>query len=294
MTALPRLGIVGSGPVARAIAGAHRAAGGGVACVISRDEARAAGLAAACGASRSSTDVQDLAGAGVVLVCVSDRALADVGARLAGARLGAIPVLHTSGAFDGAELLVRAPGAALVVGSLHPLQSFPAGLAGAEGVRALAARVPGVHWFHEGAGADDARGLVAAWGGAFHGLSPGGKALYHAAAAIVSNHTVALFADATRLFAAAGVPPEESRPALATLLEGTAANLRTVGVPAALTGPVARGDVATVRRHVAALSQAAPELLAAYRVLARRAIVVACEKGAVDAATAVALDEALG
>jgi predicted short-subunit dehydrogenase-like oxidoreductase (DUF2520 family) len=154
-------------------------------------------------------------------------------------------------------------------------------------------RVPGIHWFHEGEGRDEARSMVALWRGTCHALAPGGKALYHAGAAIVSNHAVALFADATRLLAAAGVPPDEARPALAALLAGTAANLAAVGVPAALTGPVARGDVVTVRSHVAALRAAAPDLLDAYRALARRAVVVAREKGTIDGAVAASLEDEL-
>ena len=110
---------------------------------------------------------------------------------------------------------------------------------------------------------------------------------------MLSNHAVALFADATRLFAAAGVAPEASRPALAQLLLGTASNLAAVGVPAALTGPVARGDVSTVLRHLVAIEASAPEMLEAYRAMARRAVVVALAKGTIDAAGAAELTRVL-
>ena len=254
-------------------ASAWAAARGTVTTIVSRDPARAAALAASCGA-RPSTDLAGLRDAEVVVVAVPDRAVADVGAAIARA-LAASPaspastvplVLHTSGALEGAELLRTAGAARFPAGSLHPLQSFPAGAAVSHEV--LAARVAGTHWFHEGDGEAEARAMVALWRGAFHRLAPGGKPLYHAGAAILSNHTVALFADATRLFAAAGVPAAEAHPALAELLAGTAANLASVGVPAALTGPIARGDAGTVRRHVAALRSAVPELIPAYRELA--------------------------
>lgn len=297
MTALPRLAIVGTGAVARALGLSYRAAGGTVAVVISRDAGRAAALGASCGAP-GSADAGAAGAADVVLVCVPDGAVPGVGARLAAALGDSGPVvLHTSGALPSSALRAASPGPGAPVlrtGSLHPLQSFPAGAAGPEADRRLAASVAGIHWFHEGDGEVPARALVSAWDGRFHALTTGAKVLYHAGAAMVSNHAVALFADATRLLAAAGVAPGESRAALATLLEGTAANLRAVGVPDALTGPVARGDGGTVRRHVEALRLRAPELLDAYRAMARRAIVVALEKGTIDAAAARDLDAALG
>jgi predicted short-subunit dehydrogenase-like oxidoreductase (DUF2520 family) len=291
MTA-PRLAFVGTGAVATALASAWAAARGAVTAIVSREPSRAAALAASCGA-RPSADFADLRDADVVVVAVPDRAVAEVGRSIARAlAASAAPlVLHTSGALEGAELLRTAGAARFPAGSLHPLQSFPALSSG--GGAALAARVAGSHWFHEGEGAEPARAMVARWGGTFHALRPGGKPLYHAGAAILSNHAVALFADATRLFAAAGVAPSDARPALAALLAGTAANLAAVGVPDALTGPVARGDVATVGRHVAALRASAPEVLAAYREMARRALLVAREKGSIDDATASALEAAL-
>jgi predicted short-subunit dehydrogenase-like oxidoreductase (DUF2520 family) len=293
VSATLRIVLVGTGPVARAIAAAHGAAGGRVEAVWSRDGRRAQALIADCGAEGAAYDLRVVHRADAVLVCVADRAVAEAGQWIGAFAGDRVPVLHTSGALAGSALRSSPLGSKLRAGSLHPLQSFPAGLEGPSGARTLAARVPGTHWFHEGEGADVARALVALWGGVFHALAPGGKALYHAGAAVVSNHTVALFADATRLLAAAGVPPDESRAALATLLEGTAANLRAVGVPAALTGPVARGDVATVRRHLEALRAAAPELVESYAAMARRAVVVALEKGAIDDTTAQALVAAL-
>lgn len=269
---LPALVAVGTGPVARALVRGWSDAGGPVAAVISRDPSRSRAVAAACGAPGASADLAGLGRAGIVVVAVPDRAVAGVGEMLRTA--GAVcPVLHTSGVLAASEL-----GAGLLAGSLHPLQSFPSG--GVEdGGRSGAARLPGTHWFHEGEGLEVARTAVAAWRGAFHALAPGAKSLYHAAAVMVSNHTVTLFADATACLDAAGIAPEASRPALAALLAGTAANLASLGAPEALTGPVARGDVATVRRHVDALRRLDPGLLAAYAVMARRTVRVARAKG---------------
>lgn len=286
MSSSPRLSFVGTGPVARALALAYRDAGGEVTAVVSRTAERAREVAARCGAGRGTTDVADALAAEVVVVAVPDRALADVGARIAAAaRPGGAVVFHTSGGLAGAALGAGVPRA----GSLHPLQSFP----DLADDRALAARAAGAHWFHEGEGKDEAAAMVRVWKGTLHAIAPGGKALYHAGAAVLSNHTVALFDAALRLFAAAGVPPSEAHAPLAALLTGTAQNVASAGVPAALTGPVARGDAATVRAHLDALRRTAPELLESYVAMARRALVVARAKGSLEDAAALEIEALL-
>jgi predicted short-subunit dehydrogenase-like oxidoreductase (DUF2520 family) len=89
-------------------------------------------------------------------------------------------------------------------------------------------------------------------------LRPQDKALYHAAADLVSNYVVTLVDMATRLWQQYGADPESAAEALLPLLQGTVNNLRRLGLPDALTGPIARGDLGTVRRHLAALEAAAP------------------------------------
>ena len=90
------------------------------------------------------------------------------------------------------------------------------------------------------------------------------------------------------------MPRREAAPAILKLAEGTLENIRSVGIPEALTGPVERGDVETVRRHVAALVSGAPELSGAYAALGRRAIEAALAKGSIGRAQAKRLDAALG
>lgn len=287
---LPVLAVVGTGAVARAVARLHADAGGTIRCVASRADARAAALAGRVRA-RAAHDDADLLGADVVLVAVADRAVPDVGRRLARVPGAARPiVLHTSGALAGSDL----GGPPLSAGSLHPLQSFPPPSDDGEGGdRELAQRARGCHWFHEGDGEDVARTLVAAWGGTFHPLAAGAKVLYHAAAAIVSNHTVALFDAATQLLDAAGTLPGEARAPLASLLAGTTANLAAKGPLDALTGPVVRGDVETVVRHVQALRGAAPHLVPSYVEAALLAVDVGVRRGSLDAAAAARLRDVL-
>jgi len=94
----------------------------------------------------------------------------------------------------------------------------------------------------------------------------------------VSNHAVALVDAGVEVLTSVGLDRAQATRALAGLLASTAANLSRVGLPEALTGPIARGDVAVVARHLLALRPLG-EIAALYRVTARRVSKVAAEKG---------------
>jgi predicted short-subunit dehydrogenase-like oxidoreductase (DUF2520 family) len=100
------------------------------------------------------------------------------------------------------------------------------------------------------------------------------RTAYHAAASIASNFLVALEESAAELLAEAGV--KDARELLAPLVLRTAANWAERG-PAALTGPIARGDDATVDRHLAELRERAPELVPLYEALAERTRAIAAQ-----------------
>jgi predicted short-subunit dehydrogenase-like oxidoreductase (DUF2520 family) len=123
-------------------------------------------------------------------------------------------------------------------------------------------------------------------------IPAGEKGRYHAAAVFASNFPTVLAAVAERLLASAGVPAAEAGPAVRHLLSSAAANLAGGDTALALTGPVVRGDVDTVRRHVEALA-ATPEVLALYRALSAVALELARAAGA-DPAALAAIDEVLG
>jgi predicted short-subunit dehydrogenase-like oxidoreductase (DUF2520 family) len=181
----------------------------------------------------------------VVLLCVPDRAIADVAA---GLELGPW-VGHVSG---GTPLAALAPHVRRF--SLHPLQTFthdrgPEQLDGAwaavtgasEEALTVATSLAEVLGLHPIALADEHR------------------ALYHAGAAIASNYLVTLRRAAGELLAAADIPPESLDPLMRRVIEN--------GFQ--LTGPLQRGDWETVERHRAAIAEQAPELLEAYDALAR-------------------------
>jgi len=97
-----------------------------------------------------------------------------------------------------------------------------------------------------------------------------GRAAYHAAASVASNFLVTLQAAAETIAAGAGLQPEQARALLAPLVRQTVENIAELGPQAALTGPIARGDDATVAAQRAAVEETAPELLELFDELVDR------------------------
>ena len=135
--------------------------------------------------------------------------------------------------------------------------------------------------------------LVADLGGTPLILRAEDKALYHAAAVLASNYVVTLAKLATDLWLRLGQERPAALKALLPLIQGAVDNLNAVGLPAALTGPIARGDVPTVRRHLEALADAAPSLQTVYRDLALETIPVALARGGLSEAAAIELRDLL-
>lgn len=144
-------------------------------------------------------------------------------------------VIHLSGVL-GLDVLEGHPRRA----AMHPLVPLPSPDLGAERLRGA--------WFAV-VGDPEVDLLVRALGGRSFGVDEDARALYHAAAVISSNHVVALLGQAERVAALAGVPFE----VMLDLARDNIDNVRRLGPAAALTGPAARGDDATIARHLEAL-----------------------------------------
>lgn len=106
-------------------------------------------------------------------------------------------------------------------------------------------------------------------------IEPEKKKLYHCAAVMASNHIVALAALSTKMLEDCGFPPEAAEKALAPLITGNAESVGRLGAKKALTGPVERGDCATVENHLKILNEETREI---YRMLSRVLVDVAEEK----------------
>lgn len=197
------------------------------------------------------------AGTRLVLLAVPDGAVAEVAAALAP---GEAVVAHVAGSL-GLDVLWPHER----VASLHPLVS----LADAE----LGARRLTGAWFAT-AGDPVVLEVVEALGGRSVQVADADRARYHAAAAVAANHLVALLGQVDRLARSIDVPLE----AYLDLARGALDNVAEVGPAAALTGPVARGDRATVARHLAAIPESER---AAYALLAEAAQRLVDEREAV-------------
>jgi predicted short-subunit dehydrogenase-like oxidoreductase (DUF2520 family) len=254
-----RIGIIGSGTMGGAI-GLLWAEAGHQILFSSRNPHELMDLVQSA-APRASAGYADAAAffGDVILLAVLDSAIAEVAADLV-LRPGTI-VLHLSGS-RGIEALDCLPEGA-VPGCYHPLQSFAPQTDPALVVPPYCLAIEGPP-----AALSAARALAEATGHPAVTLRPGGKAAYHAAAVLASNCLVALEAAATRVMGLAGAPEEERWTLLWPLVVGTLANLKSGEFAAAITGPVPRGDAATVERNLAAIGddEAAAEL---YRVLGR-------------------------
>jgi predicted short-subunit dehydrogenase-like oxidoreductase (DUF2520 family) len=239
-----RVGVVGAGRVGTALAAALREAGVGV-----EGPAGRGGVPSGCDA---------------IVLCVPDAEIEAAAATVA----GAAPLTgHTSGATP-LSALAAAGGAAF---GLHPLQSFAAGPGPEAGTGPSEAAGRSPLALFAGAGCAVAGSTPEALGFAaglarLLGMTPfeiddEGRAAYHAAASVASNFLVTLQAAAEQIAAGAGLELDEARRLLLPLVRRTVDNLAALGPERALTGPVARGDEATVAAQRRAVAETAPELL---------------------------------
>jgi predicted short-subunit dehydrogenase-like oxidoreductase (DUF2520 family) len=193
-------------------------------------------------------------------------------------------LLHCAGATSSAEVLGGVAERVAGIGTMHPLSAIADGKAA---MRALKGTVFGVEG--DEAGRATANKLIHALGGIVLALDGRQMAAYHAAAALASNYLVATLDAAASVLASAGVGEKEAAQALVPLAEGALKNIALHGTTGGLTGPVRRGDAATVSRHLEAL-HASPALAEIYRVLARRAVEIAGRIDGPDAPDRAGLD----
>ncbi len=221
----------------------------------------------------------------VVILAVRDDAIRPLAGALAAA--GAIDsrqvVLHLSGV-HGQEALGPLVGSRAALGSLHPLQTISEPERAAERLKGAWAAVEGMP-----RAVETAEQLAHDVGLRPFRIASQAKPMYHAGAVFASNYFVVVEAVAQRLLRHAGLTEAEAWQALRPLVEGTLENLGRLGPLGALTGPVARGDEATIRRHVEALTQ---DDAALYRVLGRAALELAQKRG-MDEGTAARIAAAL-
>jgi predicted short-subunit dehydrogenase-like oxidoreductase (DUF2520 family) len=235
------------------------------------------------GQGKPSTDTISTAqSAKLVFITTPDQAIETVCTEIA-ARHGFQPgamVFHCSGALPSC-ILESARCCKAHIASLHPIQSF------AEVNQAIKL-LPGSYFGFEGDASVKAvaKQLVAALGGKWLEISTQDKPLYHAAAVFACNYVTTLLDIGVRLLEAIGIGKQDAFAALLPLLKGTLNNLESLGLPQALTGPIARGDKQTVIHHLEALKEKLPELIRLYTKLGEQTINIGRDKGSLSPAAA--------
>ncbi|WOQ69239.1 Rossmann-like and DUF2520 domain-containing protein [Microbacterium limosum] len=227
--------VVGAGRLGRPLARALSAAGSTVTGPFGRDQAL------------------DTRRVDAVVLCVPDAAIADAASTVRASGFGGV-IVHTSGATP-----LRGSGADA---GLHPLQTFT-GDEEPEAFAGVGCAIAGI----TPEALDAARALAEALGLRAFEVRDEQRAGYHAAASVASNYLVTLLDAAEQVAATAGLDGADARALLHPLVAATVANWASLGPSGALTGPVARGDDATVRRQRAAIESDAPHLLPLFDVL---------------------------
>ena len=271
------VGFIGAGRTATAIAPALLQAGWVVAAVSSLGHDSATNLAKQIGglACRDNQAVADKSK--LVFITTPSDVIPEVVKEIDW-RPGQM-IVHCSGA-DSKEVLGAAVTKGALAGVLHPLQSFAMGssTSALEGITfSLEADEPLLSLL---------KGLVGRLKANWIVIQASERPLYHASAAIVSNYLVTLLGAAAVIWTQFGASSQATANALLPLMKGTIANIEKAGLPNALTGPISRGDVGTVKQHLKALRKDAPEYEALYRELGRVTIPIARAAGTLDSAGA--------
>jgi len=266
------LAIVGAGRVGRALGRLLRQRGWRIGAVVARSKATARAAAKVIGAGRPQSSITaGLLETDVILICTPDAAVAAAADELAGvagrASLRGKIVLHTSGAVSSSVLAPLARCGAWT-GSMHPMQTFG---------RRSAPRLEGVIFGLEG----DARAVrvAARMAGSLGGIAvripAKDKAAYHCAGGFAAQHVLAVMEAGIQMLLRVGFTRRQAFRALENLARQTLENLGAHGPRAAWTGPVARGDFATVARHVRVLRHFPAAFGRSYVELTRLAVALA-------------------
>jgi predicted short-subunit dehydrogenase-like oxidoreductase (DUF2520 family) len=268
--------IIGAGVVGKAVGHLLRQKGHTIKGVCSRSLENAKAAVEFIGEGEPGTDpVTASRFADWVLIATPDRAIKETCDKVSAAKgfKKRALVVHFSGALSSDEL-ASARGCGARVASLHPIQSLAS-------VGQAVKNLPGSYFSLEGdpEAMDEGREIVEALGGLLILIPTDKKALYHAAAAVASNYLATVVDFSLMIYESIGMDREEAARAVMPLIRGTVDNIERVGLPDALTGPIARGDIATVEGHLSALAKTMPQMVRLYSELGKHTVRIGMAKG---------------
>ena len=270
-----KLGFIGAGTVGTALAVRLSSKGYQVIAVSSRSQTSARKLAQAvsgCHVFNNNQGVADTAE--LIFITTPDDTIVSVASEIQWHR--GQSVVHCSGALS-TDILESAKKPGAQVGAFHPLQTFA-------GVKQAIENIPGSTFAVEAEEPllSTLKDIATALEGHWIELKANDKVAYHAAAVIACNYLVTLVKLATDLWQSFNIPQSQATQALLPLIRGTIHNIDIVGIPQCLTGPIARGDIETIKKHLDALQKVAPALLSTYQELGLQTIPVALAKGRIN------------
>jgi len=272
---MPMIGFIGAGITGTALAVRLAQHGYQVIAVSSRSLSSAKKLAGRISSCQACNEPQEVADtAQLVFITTPDDAIPEVAAKVKWHKEQS--VVHCSGAHS-IDILEPAKQRGANTGCFHPLQTFA-------GIDQAIENIPGSTFAIEAE--EPLLGILKEMATTLEGdwviLKAGDKVLYHAAAVFACNYLVTLVKVATDLWQTFQIPPAQAIKALMPLLRGTLSNIENVGLPNCLTGPIDRGDMGTISRHLESLEKQAPPLLSIYKELGRQTIPIALGKGKID------------
>ncbi len=286
-----KISIIGCGRVGTALAVFLSKAGYNIAALTSRTRSSAEKTATAIrSVVENSSDYNELkisssaveaAKAGdIIFITTPDNLIervcydlsSNIGVDMAGKTL-----FHCSGALSSCVLASAADNGA-DTGSIHPLQSFAPYSQGEK------SPFKGINISVEGSQTALAIGkeLINALEANQFTIPTNAKTLYHAAAVVASNYLVTVENFAIELLKEAGIDEQKGYEILEPLIQGTLNNIKTKGAVAALTGPVARGDISIVEKHLIDINEKVPEFSTLYRIIGQYTLKLAEKRGELD------------
>jgi len=281
-----RIGFIGAGRLGAALAWSLAERGLrviAVASIVPADAERFAAPIAGCRVASNNQEVVDTCD--LVFVTTPDGAISATAAQVRWRR--GMAAVHCSGVTEVAALDSAARDGA-TTGGFHPMQTF--------GDPAAAVRsLPGCTITIEAQEPLNSTlvGISQRLECRVNRLPPGMRGRYHAAAGYTSQFINALFAEAATIWQSWGATEEDAVRALLPLARGTLASIESAGIAAGMPGPVSRGDVGSIEKHVAALSALGPGVMEFYRVVCDRTIPLGMQRGAIDEETAARLRKIL-
>lgn len=274
-----KIGFIGAGRLAKALAWHAAQCGLNIHAVASRQRVNALALADPIPGCQVLEPQQVADTCDLVFITTPDAALQTIADHLQW-RSG-VYVVHCSGATP-VDVLAHAAQQGAFIGGFHPLQAFADPATAVQSLPGSTITIEASHPPLQNALVT----IAELMGCQVNHLPAGARALYHAAAGYTSQFVNVLFYDAARIWASWGGTEDQAVNALMPLIRGLLAGIGQVGIAPSMPGPVSRGDVDSISRHVHALAALNPDMLPVYCAMCRTTVDIALRSQRIDQETA--------